>query len=589
MSEDEVIVGIDLGTTNSAVGVVDSGFPILLADGDGRRLVPSAIDFSGEEPVVGTRALRRLVLGGVVTSAKRLMGRGGAEGEVELADGQRIPAETAAAEVLRALKKIAEDRLGHPVGRAVITVPAYFNDSQRAATRRAGEAAGFRVERLLAEPTAAALSYGLDRLGEESRVAVYDLGGGTFDISILELREGVFEVLATAGETRLGGDDFDRELARLLLEAAGWGGGELSAEENLRLREEAVRVKHLLSDEEVVPFELPFFRGPVNLAGSVARSRFEEVLAPWLEQTRKLCRRALGDAGHSADDLDAVVLVGGSTRIPAVRELVRDTFGQDPDLSQHPDEAVALGAAIQAAILAGSYQQVLLLDVTPLSLGIETVGGLMNVLIPRNSTIPCKAGEMFTNAEAGQRSMRVRILQGERELARDNWELGSFDVPFEPAPRGQARVGIQFALDADGILEVLARDTTTGADTVLEITSAAVDVSDAEVERMVDESVEHAFADMAARVFAEARLKAEELLPAVEEALAQAGSFLSAEEKQGIDRARDEVTEAIQSGEGNRLKAAVEELDSLTEGVAARLLEDAMTKHWEQRLGNPEE
>lgn len=356
-------------------------------------------------------------------------------------------------------------------------------------------------------------------------------------MSLLELREGVFEVLATGGDTQLGGDDFDRELLRLVGSKAGLGTLEAGAE--LRLLEEAERVKRVLSDHDRAVFRVPFYDESSSIECELARSEFEALLAPWLERMATRCRRVLADAAMGPEELDGAVLVGGSTRIPAVQRLAAEVFRRAPDLSQHPDEAVALGAAIQAGILAGTYRKVLLLDVTPLSLGIETIGGLMNVLIPRNTTIPCKAGEMFTNARDGQAGMRVRVLQGERELAKDNWELGSFDVAFDPAPRGQARVGVQFALDENGILEVLARNIATGEDTVLAIESAAVDVSDERVETMVSESVDHAFADMNARVFTEARLKAEELLPAVAVALAEFREALPAEERREIEGARD--------------------------------------------------
>lgn len=590
MSADTVVVGIDLGTTNSAIGVVDAGIPILLADFEGRRLVPSAVDFVAEgQVVVGHEALRRRAMGTVVTSAKRLMGVRGDAGMISLGEKREVGAEEVATEVLKALKQIAENRLEHSVNRAVITVPAYFNDAQRAATRRAGEAAGFVVERLVAEPTAAALSYGLSRLGESSRVAVYDLGGGTFDVSVLELREGVFEVLATAGDTRLGGDDFDNALESLMLRAVGWAERSLTTEQVARFREEVIRVKHMLSEHEAVAFEVPFFEGNESLTGSVSREEFQQVIASDLEKTAKLCRRVLGDAQIEATELDAVVLVGGSTRIPAVQELVERFFGKKPDLSQHPDEAIALGASIQAGILCGAYQNLLLLDVTPLSLGIETVGGLMNVLIPRNTTIPCKAGEMFTNAQAGQAEMRVRVLQGERELAKDNWELGKFNVRFQAAARGQARVGVQFSLNADGILEVLARDTSTGEDTILEIESAAVDVDDEEVEKMVNESVEHAFEDMSARHFAEVRMKAEELLPAVEVAMEAGGQFLSDEERKVLMSAKEEVVQAIDEEDVATLKAKVESLDQLTEELAAHLVEEAMQQHLLEKMAASEE
>ena len=581
----ELILGIDLGTTHSAVGAVESGFPILLADADGRRITPSAVWFGGDGAVeVGRKALRRRSVepGRVVTSVKRLMGRRhGEEREFcvpmeRAADGGvtvlgRTPEEVSA-EILKELKRIAEMRLERQASKAVITVPAYFNDAQRAATKRAGELAGLEVVRILSEPTAAALAYGLDKLGDRSRVAVYDLGGGTFDLSVLEMQDGVFQVLATRGDTRLGGDDLDGALARHC--AADFDA--LDAGAKVRLIEEAERVKCALSERESETFRAPFYDGSRSFETAVSRADLESLAKPFIARSLTCCRQALSDAGISVAELDAVVLVGGSTRIPAVRAAVAELFGREPDLSQHPDEAVALGATIQAGVLGGTLRKMVLLDVTPLSLGVETFGGLMNVIIPRNTTIPCKAGEMFTNAAGGQASMRVRVLQGEREMARDNWERGNFEVPFEPMPKGQARVGVQFRIDENGILEVLARDVATGRDTVVEIRNAAVDVDDAAVEKMVGESVEYAFDDMAERIFTEAKLKAEELLPAVEQALLDAGDLVSASERTEIEQAAEAVREALATGLPNPLKAAVQRLDKATEAFAAALVERAM-------------
>jgi molecular chaperone DnaK len=588
----ELILGIDLGTTHSAVGAVESGFPILLADEGGRRITPSAVWFGADGTVeVGRKALRRRTVepGRVVTSVKRLMGRRhGEEREFcvpmeRAADGGvtvlgRTP-EDVSAEILKELKRIAEMRLERQAGKAVITVPAYFNDAQRAATKRAGELAGLEVVRILSEPTAAALAYGLDKLGDRSRVAVYDLGGGTFDLSVLEMQDGVFQVLATRGDTRLGGDDLDTALARHC--AADFD--TLDAGAKVRLIEEAERVKCALSEKENETFRAPFYDGSRSLEINVGRADLEALAKPLIARSLTCCRQALSDAGIAVAELDAVVLVGGSTRIPAVRAAVAELFGREPDLSQHPDEAVALGATIQAGVLGGTLRKMVLLDVTPLSLGVETFGGLMNVIIPRNTTIPCKAGEMFTNAASGQASMRVRVLQGEREMARDNWELGNFEVPFEPMPKGQARVGVQFRIDENGILEVLARDVKTGRDTVVEIRNAAVDVDDAAVEKMVGESVEYAFDDMAERIFTEAKLKAEELLPAVDQALAMAGELVSDEERREIGEAADAVREALAAGLPNPLKAAVQRLDKATEAFAAALVERAMEEALERR------
>jgi molecular chaperone DnaK len=590
----EIILGIDLGTTNSAVGAVDSGFPILLANEDGRRITPSAVWIGNDGLIeVGAKALRRRTLdpGRVVTSIKRLMGRRADEVEehfpVAVARGNDgLPRvlgnspEDISAEILKEMKRIAEWRMGVTVTKAVITVPAYFHDAQRAATKRAGELAGLEVVRILNEPTAAALAYGLDKLGEHSRVAVYDLGGGTFDLSILEMQDGVFQVLATHGDTRLGGDDLDALVLRRVEERAGIG--ETTSSLRVRFMEEAERVKVVLSDHEEAVFRIPFYDGSNSIELAFSRAELESIAAPWIQRTLRHCRQALADAALTPEDLNAVVLVGGSTRIPAVRRAVAELFKREPDVSQHPDEAIALGATIQGGVMSGALRQMVLLDVTPLSLGIETFGGLMNVLIPRNSTIPCKAGEMFTNAADGQKAMRVRVLQGEREMARDNWELGGFEVPFVPAPKGRARVGVQFRIDENGILEVLARDVATGQDTVVKLGNAAVNVDDEAVEAMVSESVEHAFTDMAERVFTEARLKAEELLPAVEMVLGQ--GLALAEEKTEIEAAAAAVKAALAAGAANPLKAAVQRLDQATEALAARLVEQAMEEALERGL-----
>jgi molecular chaperone DnaK len=395
------------------------------------------------------------------------------------------------------------------------------------------------------------------------------------------MRDGVFHVIATHGDTRLGGDDLDALLLRWIEQRAGLG--ESTGALRVRLLEEAQRVKCVLSDHDEAVFRVPFYDGKNSIEQSVTRGCLESLAAPWIARTLRHCRQALADATLKPGDLDAVVLVGGSTRIPAVRRAVADLFQRAPDISQHPDEAIALGATIQAGVMSGALQQLILLDVTPLSLGIETFGGLMNVLIPRNTTIPCKAGEMFTNAADGQTAMRVRILQGEREMARDNWELGRFEVNFEPQAKGLARVGVQFRIDENGILEVLARDTATQRDTVVKLGNAAVNVDDEAVETMVSESVEHAFSDMAERVFTEARLKAEELLPAVEAVLAQ--GLANDDERTEIDAAAMAVRTALESGAANPLKAAVQRLDTATEALAARLVEKAMDAALERAMG----
>jgi molecular chaperone DnaK len=558
----EPILGIDLGTTNSLVGVVDSGFPILLADETGSRSTPSVVGIAEDGKIsVGAVALRQRALHPTrtITSVKRLIGRRPGEAgwtpPYALGDLKTSPVEVSA-EILKHLKAVAERALEQPVSRAVITVPAYFNDAQRNATKRAGELAGLEVLRILSEPTAAALAYGLDKLGEHQKVAVFDLGGGTFDISVLEMREGTFQVLSTAGDTQLGGDDIDRLLAQFIADR-------LKLPPNdIRVLEGAESVKKRLSNDETASFN----------GLDITRAELEKIARPWIERTRLHCLRALSDAGLKPEQLDEVILVGGSTRMPLVRDYVRELFQREPNTSQNPDEAIALGATIQAGILGGSLRQVLLLDVTPLSLGIETFGGLMNIIIPRNTTIPAKAGEMFTNAVANQDNMLIRILQGERELAKDNWELGRIEVPFPAGPKGSARVGVQFSLDANGILNVLARDTATNTDSTLEISGTAVDVEDERVEQMIAESVEHAFEDMHERVWTEAKLKAEELLPAVDAALAQLGE--SAE----VRECAAEVRRLLDSPEHNAaaLKSANQKLDDATQSLAVMLIERAM-------------
>ncbi len=584
-----VIVGIDLGTTNSLIGVMEAGFPILLADENGERLTPSVVHFrAAGEPFVGRPAARMRAVDpeNTIYSAKRFIGRRTGEEADDVAyrlagergapvmirsrGVDRAPEEIAA-EVLKKLRADAERAMGEPVTRAVITVPAYFNDAQRNATKRAGELAGLIVERIVNEPTAAALAYGLDRLSERSKIAVFDLGGGTFDISILELSDGVFHVLSTNGNTRLGGDDIDAALVAHLAERIEHphDAGVLA-----RLREAAVEVKHRLSESETAAIELPFVAGR-SVSFSLTRAELERIAAPIVEKTRAHCLRAMADAKVTPADLGEIILVGGQTRMPLVRKLVAEIFGKPANTSQNPDEAVAIGAVIQAGILSGAVQNVVLLDITPLSLGIETFGGLMSVIIPRNSTIPIKRGEMFTNAVSGQRSMLVRVLQGEREMARDNWELGKFDLEFEQAPKGRARVGVQFEIDANGILRVLARDTKTGRERTVEMTSA-VDVSDEAVEKMLEDSLEHAFEDMNDRVFTEAKLKAAEMLPAVRIALAQAGGDLTAEERDAIAAGVAGVESAIATGAAQPLKKAVAALDEATQRLAAILVERAV-------------
>lgn len=595
------ILGIDLGTTNSLVGVVDSGFPILLADSSGARITPSAVMLpESAAAVVGASALRQRLLHPerTITSVKRLMGKRYAETDPERFSVPVVPnqqgdaalkithdgrdlwsPEAISAMLVSHLKRVAEQALESEVNQAIITVPAYFNDAQRQATKRAGEMAGLTVERIINEPTAAALSFGLHKSYEQGRVAVYDFGGGTFDISILEIRDGVFQVLSTNGDTYLGGDDIDVALAEHLWHAFANDRGSLEAQPvdmRLKFLEAAETAKRALSTVNEHEVRLPFLEGAEHFEHTLDRADLERVARPIVERTRRLCLQALHDAKLEPKDLDEVVLVGGSTRMPLVRTLVSEWFDREVNTSENPDESIAMGAVIQGGILSGALQNMVLLDVTPLSLGIESFGGLMNVIIPRNSTIPIKAGEMFTNAVANQSSILVRVLQGEREMARDNWELGKIEVPFEPGAKGSARMGVQFQIDENGILEVLTRDTKTNEDTILEIQSAAVDVADAQVEQMISESVDHAFDDMSERQWTEARLKGEELLPAVDQALGIVGDELSEEERQAILAAADRVRVALDTQDVAVLKEANKALDEATQELAAVMLQKAM-------------
>jgi molecular chaperone DnaK len=623
------IVGIDLGTTNSLVATVDAGIPMVIADEAGQRLTPSVVHFSPAktEPLVGHAASRARVIKPreTVYSIKRFMGRraneltpeerevpyslkgnGSSPVTVEI-HGRSFSPEDISAEVLKKLRRDAEEYFHEPVTRAVITVPAYFNDAQRNATKRAGELAGLTVERIINEPTAAALAYGLDKLKERSKIAVYDLGGGTFDISILELNEGVFQVLSTHGNTRLGGDDLDRRLLDHLTREIKCAGGP-DASENApvlsRIREAAEKAKISLSSNESAVIDLPFLTPEFSYSTTIGREQFEDLTRDIIARTRSHCIRALADAKLEASQLDQVILVGGQTRMPLVRRTVAEVFGcaefeetrgglrlgvdyhrpQGPLLntSQNPDEAVALGAAIQAEILSVGFKNLLLLDVTPLSLGIETFGGLMNVIIHRNSTIPVKAGEMFTTAVDNQKNMLIHVLQGERERAADNWSLGRFTLDFENAPRGVPRIGVQFEIDSNGILHVLARDTRTGRQTVVEMKSA-VDVDDARVQQMVEESVEHAFEDLASRRWIEATLRARETVAATRKAMAECAGELEKDYHEKISAALQAVEAALatenagtKTGDLKLLQTASGALDETTAPMAEILMDRAV-------------
>jgi Fe-S protein assembly chaperone HscA len=598
------IVGIDLGTTNSLVAYVDdrTGLPVVIPDQDGRRLLPSVVAFTPDGILVGEAAGRQLARrpADTVYSVKRLMGRGWedvkeelrylpfrvlpAEGIVKLAVGGRevTPPEVSAI-VLRALKERAEAHFGEAIERAVVTVPAYFNDSQRQATKDAGRIAGLDVVRIVNEPTAASLAYGLHRLGQ-GVVAVYDLGGGTFDISILRVKDGIFEVLATNGDTHLGGDDFDRVLMLWLLEDVQArhhvelerGCVDLAHDnevlQELRLAAEAAKIR--LSGAERTTLTLPLAGFTYHRA--ITRAEVERLIEPLVNKTLGPCRQALADAGMTPNDIDQVVLVGGSTRVPLVRRRVQELFGKPPHSQLNPDEVVALGAAVQAQILAGGITDMLLLDVTPLSLGIETLGGIVSILIARNTTIPTSAREMFTTSVDGQTVVDMHVVQGERELAKDCRSLARFELRgIDPMPAGMPKIEVTFLIDANGILQVQAREQRTGKAASIEV-KPSYGLTDADVERMVEESFTYAEADVETRLLIETRNEADTVLTHVDRALRQAGPLVGADERQAIDAAVTALRQARAGEDRDAIRERTTELNHATEHLAERMMDAAL-------------
>jgi molecular chaperone DnaK len=600
------IVGIDLGTTNSLVAHVEGGIPRVIPDAEGRTLLPSVVAWRPGGVVVGEAARRQLAgnAARTVYSVKRLMGRGYDDVKDELprlpfavtphaevvtiriGDREVTPPEVSA-HVLRALKRRAEAHFGEPVEQAVITVPAYFNDAQRQATKDAGRIAGLDVLRIVNEPTAASLAYGLQRMAE-GLIAVYDLGGGTFDISILRVKEGVFEVLATNGNTHLGGDDFDQMMVDWLLADIRRHGADLSSDaealQEIRLGAEAAKCR--LSFDERTVLTIPF--EPFTYSRDISRADVEALVDPLVATTLGPCRQALADAGLRPDQVDQVVLVGGSTRMPLVRRRVEELFGRTPHSRLNPDEVVALGAAVQAQILAGGITDMLLLDVTPLSLGIETLGGIVSVLIPRNTTIPTLAKEYFTTSVDGQTTIDMHVLQGERELAKDNRSLARFDLAgAEPMPAGMPKIEVTFLIDANGILQVQARELRTGKAASIEV-KPTYGLTEAQVEQMVEDSFTHAEADVEARLLIETQTEADTVINHVERALRQAGGIATVEERATIEAALAALRIARAGTDRDAIRDRTIALNQTTAPLADRMMEaaikDAVTSRRADRL-----
>jgi len=599
------VIGIDLGTTNSVVAVVEGGDPVVISNQEGNRLTPSVAGFTRDgEILVGQVAKRQAITNpeNTVFSIKRLMGRrydevlqeiklvtykvvkaGNGDARVEVRGKVYSPPEISAL-TLRKLKEAAEAYLGEKVTQAVITVPAYFNDSQRQATKDAGAIAGLEVLRIINEPTAAALAYGMDKKKEQT-IAVYDLGGGTFDISVLEIGEGVFEVKATNGDTHLGGDDFDQRIID-------WIAEEFKKEHGIDLRKDRMALQRLkeagekakceLSTTLQTEINLPFITadasGPKHLVLTLTRAKLEALVADLIERTIGPCRQAMQDAGVTPKDIDEVILVGGQTRMPKVQENVKALFGKEPHKGVNPDEVVAVGAALQAAVLTGEVKDLLLLDVTPLSLGIETLGGVMTTLITRNTTIPTKKSEIFTTAADSQTSVEVHVLQGERPMARDNRTLGKFHlVGIPPAPRGVPQVEVAFDIDANGILNVSARDTATGKQQNITITASS-GLTKEEIEKMVKEAEAHSTEDAKRRQEIEVKNQADSLVYSTERTLAEHGDKVPAADKQEIEKALGDLKEALKGDDVERIKQLQENLTKTSHKLAEVMYREAQAK-----------